>query len=558
MIPILLLPAFTMAQQAPPAPTLNITTRLVYVDVVVRSPHEPFVRGLTSQDFQVLEDGKPQQIDFFIAHVHDPAASTPGPAPGRPASNLEFSNVPAENSASDSMTLLLFDLINTPVLDQLYARRQMLKFLKTLPPGQHVALFVLSNKLRMIQNVTGSSDLLVAAANALDPKDLHLVRSQTQQMQDADSLSSFAQALGRDPGGATGRLAAALEQEDESDAEIRGRTTMAAFADLARAVSGYPGRKNLLWISEEFPLGVGAQLQYEDLSRPTRFQLSDLPGSREAASLIASAQIAVYPISVLGLEAGGIGPESRGSALGGVLSQQFTSRQALRFMMEEIADQTGGEAFVGTNDLARAIRRSIEDGSNFYTLAYRPHNQTWNGQFRQIRVKLRVSGNSLSYRHGYFAFPNGPSPYSNTSELHAALQPESAESTMLLLKSKVQLPDADHSAVRFDSILDAGNVAVTTDAQGRKHAQLLVELDALPDSPMPPDQPIPRTSAMLEVNLDAKTWQSMLATGYSFHQELAVKPGKYRFRLGVSDMNSHRVGTLDIPIEVAAPVTIAP
>ena len=75
---------------------------------------------------------------------------------------------------------------------------------------------------------------------------------------------------------------------------------------------------------------------------------------------------------------------------------------------------------------------------------------------------------------------------------------------------------------------------------------------------MPPDQPIPRTSAMLEVNLDAKTWQSMLATGYSFHQELAVKPGKYRFRLGVSDMNSHRVGTLDIPIEVAAPVTIAP
>ena len=230
--------------------------------------------------------------------------------------------------------------------------------------------------------------------------------------------------------------------------------------------AGYPGRKNLLWISEEFPLGVGAQLQYEDVSRPTRFQLSDLPGSREAASLIASAQIAVYPISVLGLEAGGIGPESRGSALGGVLSQQFNSRQALRSMMESIADQTGGEAFVGMNDLAGAMRRSIEDGSNFYTLAYRPHNQTWNGQFRQIRVKLRVSGNSLSYRHGYFAFPNGPSPYSNTSELHAALQPESAESTMLLLKSKVQLPMQIIPLCVSDSILDAGNVAVTTGCAG--------------------------------------------------------------------------------------------
>lgn len=35
------------------------------------------------------------------------------------------------------------------------------------------------------------------------------------------------------------------------------------------------------------------------------------------------------------------------------------------------------------------------------------------------------------------------------------------------------------------------------------------------------------------------------------HQELTLAPGRYRLRLGVTDLTTHRVGTLDMPIEAA-------
>ena len=82
--------------------------------------------------------------------------------------------------------MVLCDLLNTPQVDQLYARRQLLKFLRELPPGQQVALFILSNQLRMVQSFTSSSDRLVAAAAAIDPKDFHFQRSTSQKMADDD------------------------------------------------------------------------------------------------------------------------------------------------------------------------------------------------------------------------------------------------------------------------------------------------------------------------------------------------------------------------------------
>jgi VWFA-related protein len=264
LIAILLLPASALAQNAAtpsgtPGITLSVTTRLVYVDVIVRDSSGHVVHGLTQQDFQVLEDGKPQRIDFFNAHSYSSAAAAL--ASPKAASKLEFSNI-APEGASGAINILLFDLVNTPATDQLYARGQMLKFLEALPFGQRVALFVLSDRLRMIQGFTGSSDLLVSAAKMLDPKDFHLLRSQTEQLQDADEFVRLAAALGRDPGNVVEHWIKGHGRDDAINTDWRARFTLAALAELARATSGYPGRKNLLWLADSFPLSVGAQMEY--------------------------------------------------------------------------------------------------------------------------------------------------------------------------------------------------------------------------------------------------------------------------------------------------------
>ena len=71
--------------------------------------------------------------------------------------------------------------------------------------------------------------------------------------------------------------------------------------------------------------------------------------------------------------------------------------------MQKMADATGGRAFVNTNGLTDAVANAIDEGSNFYTLAYTPANSTRDGGFRKIKVQLAREGLTLAYRQGYFA-----------------------------------------------------------------------------------------------------------------------------------------------------------
>jgi VWFA-related protein len=561
LILFLATPCGSRAQELPNGPTFRLTSRLVFVDVVVRDRSGQVVRGLTQQDFKIEEDGKPQKVDYFEAHSLKQAASAPGRRPPAPtAPHLLFTNVANREAASGAINIVLFDLLNTPRSDLLYARKQLLEFLSKLPSGQSVALFVLRNNLQMVQNFTGSSDRLLAAAQSIKPNDMTFIRSKDEAMQDDDFVADFAQAIGYDPGGMADKFKAAEGEQDAVHRDNRAYITIAALAELARATSGYPGRKNLLWLSEDFPVSVGAQLM------DPRFRSTpDLAQARETANLIANSQISVYPISLLGMETGGVPVTSRGTGsvspiggpmgttanpqVGDTLQNQFIARSALRYAANDLADQTGGEAFVGTNNFEGALRRSMMDGSNYYTFAYRPSNEKWNGQFRKIHVKLVGKSGSLNYRRGYFADSDTHPPADSAKDLHIALQPETPESTMLALRARVQLPDAKHSALRIDSVLDPSNANFTSTNDGKRHAQFLVLLIALNDGPQQVAAP-PQTSGVLNLDLTPDQYKIALASGIPIHQELELKPGKYRLRLGVSDMSTQNLGTLDMPVDL--------
>lgn len=57
---------------------------------------------------------------------------------------------------------------------------------------------------------------------------------------------------------------------------------------------------------------------------------------------------------------------------------------------------------------------------------------------------------------------------------------------------------------------------------------------------------------MYVVNLDEAAFRKLLTSGMPMHQQMRLTPGSYRLRLGVIDINNHRMGTLDMPVEVAA------
>jgi len=101
-------------------------------------------------------------------------------------------------------------------------------------------------------------------------------------------------------------------------------------------------------------------------------------------------------------------------------------------------------------------------------------------------------------------------------------------------------------------------VSFSTDSNGRRHARLLVTLVALPvqgayaEGKKQSDSPLPQTSGAYVVDLDPQAFQKLVASGMPMHQELTLTPGRYRLRLGVTDLANNRTGTLDMPVEIAS------
>src|SRR5208337_1700812 len=162
---VISLAARNHAQTAPAdqGTVLKAQARAVVVDVVVTKSNNEQVPGLHKQDFTVLEDGKPQAIDFFEEHTAK--SVPPGALPPLPAMPPDvYTNVPPAPE-SDAVNVLLLDSLNTAKQDQSYVHKQILNFLKNMQPGIRVAIFTLGSKLRFVQGFTTDSSVLLAALN---------------------------------------------------------------------------------------------------------------------------------------------------------------------------------------------------------------------------------------------------------------------------------------------------------------------------------------------------------------------------------------------------------
>ena len=512
-------------------PIFHSESRLVVVDVVVTKHREP-VTDLTQSDFQVLEDGKRQQIQFFEAHT--PSTSTERQAA---LPEHQYSNISDETPSS--INIVLFDLLNTPLTDQPYAREQMVQFLKTLPPGRQVALFELGGTLRMLAGFRATSDELLAAAKKVVPHRSALLDTQDSREEAQDQLG-----LARE--GSMNqeffdRMADFLAETTAARDQDRAKITLQALKDITRAVSGFRGRKNLVWLSEEFPVYFGPQINASDPSASARNYFEVM---HDTAGLLSSAQISIYPIDVRGLITGLTTASSGG---GDRSNERIRPIEDLHLEMDNLARETGGRAYYDTNDLKLAMQRSIENGSHYYTIAYVPQRRNWDSKYHHIKIQLARSGLDAEYRKGYFANPQKDRPTDQgRADLISALQPATPQSTMLSLKAKVSLPDSNHPKVRIDCIVDGSALAFAPGDGNRETAHLQFETVA-----WSPDLKVKaNASHIVELSLPQEKYEQVVHNGLAAHQELQLAPGIYNIRVGVLDDGNKKIGTLDIPLTV--------
>lgn len=508
-------------------PTFKSTTRIVLVDVVVTDGNGKPVHDLKVGDFSVLDDGKPQGI---VACEEQRSDAAPKPSIALNLPDNVYTNY-VTRSEPGALTVLLFDSLNTNPRDLTYARNKMLNFLTKLPPGKRVALYALGSQLRMVHSFTENSDELIAAAQELSTHP-HMAYSNAKEFSAA--IGELRKSgLSKSPGFRA--MLRFLGEEYEGKLEWRAQDTLDAFTQLAHALAIVPGRKNLIWISGGFP--------FDSSSNARELQ--------KVAALLAANRIAVYPVDARGV----VVMSADGQATGAEIFSQTQSYETLSGQDEEngsiietmqnIAKITGGRAHINDNDLEGAIGDSMQTGSNYYSLAYRPAGVQWNGQFRKITIKTSRPNAKLLYRSGYYAIADPSNLKEDGSRVMGmAMEPSVPASTQFIMKARVVPPEKTGEATKVDILIDVHDLALAEE-NGQKTPDVQFVAIAW-------DGDGKQCASFSQVfhAVSPAQYESLLRTGLQVHQEMPLKPGSYQLRLGVMDRLSGRIGTLDVPLTI--------
>jgi VWFA-related protein len=552
--------------------------QIVVLDVVVTGKNGVPVPGLHKENFQASEDGHQQTITHFEEH----SGSQPLQAPLPPLPPNVFSNI-SRTKPGDSVTVLLLDSLNTPLADQSTVRLQTLKFLKTLQPGQRMAIFTLSSQLRFIQGFTDDPAVLVAAINRKGTG----AQVQTSPLLGSNAETAAAQetaaAMRAAPGGEGEDAAEALEQfmanQNSARSDARLKMTLQAFQELAHYLGGIPGRKNVAWFSGAFPVVLLPDVTVRDSSGPQRDDQAEV---RKTDALLASAQVAIYPISSEGVATGSFYSASTDARQN---QQQVTAarqndldeRNSAHSAMDEIAKYTGGKAFYNTNGLQDALANVTNNGSHYYTLTYTSPNKATDGRYRKIQLKLaNAPGYQLAYRQGYYADDAKSSQAGAAAKsapgdpLSPLMRPGLPDSTQIPLTVQV-LRDSDQPAAAADPnrnqpvspqngdnhdlkgpltrytvhfFIPPGGLLLDLAPNG--HRQLSVDAALLVY-----DHDGKSLNWMLrQINLemDAAHYATAVANGVNFRLQIDAPDGGIFLRGGVYDLKSNLAGTLEVPL----------
>jgi VWFA-related protein len=536
----------TQSQPAQSPNVIRSNTRLVIVDVVATDNNGNPVTDLTEKDFTVLESGRPQRIGSFA--FQNPGTSVEQPAQLPP--NV-ITNVPRK--ATTSLNVILLDRINGVSSSHIYAQDRIVKYLESGAAIQPTAVFVLDQKLSMIHDFTSDNKVLKDALNAVRPGGV-------SRMSGVDIAAS--------PYATKGDF-----HTDEKSIEI----TLSALRQLARTLKGYPGRKNLLWVSEAFPVNLTIEGIPQDANPnaaiiartgatgaspattsgpPTPTTEAAIPPNSAGsitdsltdgapdrlgsgadrsyaaemarlADALMDAHISLYPI-----DAGGMGS---------------ANRIAAQSNMRDMADHTGGVAFYNRNDIEIGVAKGISDGSTYYALSYYPDNRTWNGHFRRIEVKSARAGVNLHYRIGYYALDPAAAAKREAAELGDefayAMTYDAPPFAALRFQASVIPPAVGTRKVTVNFAVDPHTVLFEHQDDGMEHGSVSCAVAAFSEKG-DAVKGFTVDVATVPAKLDGAQYQKLQKGYYPCKREFELKPGKYVLRLGAADRTGHSIGTL--------------
>ena len=417
----------TTPQNAKQESAIRARVAEVILDVVVTDKKGRQITDLNPSEFEILEDGVPQNIisSRVVGAAEAAAQNSKSPAPPqatRPATQA----APQDSRREINLVTLVFDRIS-PYGRQM-ARDAARQYFKELNPTDFVSVMAIDRALRVLQPFTNDVARLSAAVSlAADgtPQQFaevsNAVRDAIDKAQAASSAaeSSVASAgTGGGPGSDTGAafataklnevIASMLRQTGVGEQTIQGRATIESLMSIIRGEQAYPGRKAVVYFAERISLPTQVVERFRDLiSAANRSNVSFY--CVDTTGLDSTRQLEEMSQELKSLSSVSQGQQRRRG--GAVTTQEATLgentdnvlRKSAQNTLADLAESTGGILISNTNDLRPGLRHVSEDLSSHYELSYIPANTVYDGSFRKVEVRVKRPGLITRSRQGYYA-----------------------------------------------------------------------------------------------------------------------------------------------------------
>ena len=377
----------------------------VEVDAFVTDAQGNVVTDLTTNDFEVFEDGKPQKISSFSL-VNIPIERAERPLFSGKAIEPD---VQTNEHLEGRIYLIVLDDVHTDFTRTPRVKAATRRFIEQNFGTNDLAAVVFTGRSDASQDFTNSPRLLLAAIDKFNGRKL---RSTTIQRIESARVNPETGNL--EPG----------DDIDQMDRAFRARSVMNNIRKLSEFMAGVRGRRKALLL-------VGEGVDYNI------FEATGLLGSTASAILldtqeaIASAtrgNVSIYAIDPRGLSTGADDLIEVAGTVGDANIQSLQSEMRLsQDSLRVLAASTGGFAAVNRNDLNGAFDRIVSENSSYYMFGYYSTNERRDGRFRKIEVRAKRPGLRVRSRNGYFeARGRRPAP-STPSTSPTAVNPALAD-----------------------------------------------------------------------------------------------------------------------------------
>ncbi len=531
-------------------PLARVTTRFVQVNVVVLDKKGQPIPELTQDDFQVTEQGKPQKISAFSIESNQKSVGRAETLPEK-----TFSNMPSRAGATQNLTVILFDTLNTPFADQATAKRELINFLQQVEPQDRIALYGLGNSLRAIHDFTGNSEALVLALTRYKLGLSREVANATPEIVDNASKAVTAQEKA-----IIEEMDKFLNESNKLAADVyldrRMNLTMQALESISYHLAVLPGRKSLVWVSASFPFSYGSDTFEVNRANAGSKNFADIVN--RVARAITSANVAIYPVDARGfMSAASLNPSSSAATVVSSARQaQRTDSDAMDQLlsahntMQEMADRTGGRALYNTSDVQGAIRRALDDSRVTYTLGYYPSETKFDGKFRAIKVLVNRPGAQVKCRRGYFAFADEPKDEAHRQGAIAAAAARPLDATEVSFSARVEMPAKTPAAPERKEPIAQFAVDIDPSTLTLEESQdmwtggldlVFAQLDEAGNI-------VTNTGRSIPLNLTAPQHGQLLKDGLVLNVAVNISVKSEKVRIIIRDARSGAIGTLTIPL----------